>query len=68
MTDEVLHNESAGVGSTESANSEGAGLAGTEAERQRDEYLDALQRLKAEFDNFRKRAQRDQADLVSRAS
>jgi molecular chaperone GrpE len=36
--------------------------------RQRDEYLDALQRLKAEFDNFRKRAQRDQADLISRAS
>ena len=36
--------------------------------RQRDEYLDALQRLKAEFDNFRRRAQRDQADLVARAS
>jgi len=40
----------------------------TAVTRQRDEYLDALQRLKAEFDNFRKRAQRDQADLVSRAS
>jgi len=36
--------------------------------RERDEYLDALQRLKAEFDNFRKRAQRDQADLIARAS
>ena len=36
--------------------------------RERDQYLDALQRLKAEFDNFRKRAQRDQADLVTRAS
>ena len=36
--------------------------------RERDEYLDALQRLKAEFDNFRKRAQRDQAELVGRAS
>jgi molecular chaperone GrpE len=36
--------------------------------RERDEYLDALQRLKAEFDNFRKRAQRDQADLVARAA
>jgi molecular chaperone GrpE len=36
--------------------------------RERDEYLDALQRLKAEFDNFRKRAQRDQADLITRAS
>jgi molecular chaperone GrpE len=36
--------------------------------RERDEYLDALQRLKAEFDNFRKRVQRDQADLISRAA
>jgi molecular chaperone GrpE len=35
---------------------------------ERDEYLDALQRLKAEFDNYRKRAQRDQADLIARAS
>lgn len=39
-----------------------------EATRQRDEYLDALQRLKAEFDNFRKRVARDQGDLVARAS
>jgi len=38
------------------------------ATRERDEYLDALRRLKAEFDNFRKRAQRDQADLIARAS
>ena len=36
--------------------------------RERDEYLDALQRLKAEFDNYRKRVARDQADLVARAS
>ena len=27
-----------------------------ELTRERDQYLDALQRLKAEFDNFRKRA------------
>ena len=40
----------------------------TQVSRERDEYLDALRRLKAEFDNFRKRAQREQADLVSRAS
>jgi molecular chaperone GrpE len=39
-----------------------------EVARQRDEYLDALQRLKAEFDNYRKRAARDQSDLVARAS
>ena len=39
-----------------------------EVTRQRDQYLDALQRLKAEFDNFRKRIARDQGDLVARAS
>jgi len=36
--------------------------------RERDEYLDALQRLKAEFDNYRKRVARDQHDLAARAS
>jgi molecular chaperone GrpE len=35
--------------------------------RERDEYLDRLQRLKAEFDNYRKRAARDQESLVARA-
>jgi molecular chaperone GrpE len=38
-----------------------------EVTRERDEYLDALQRLKAEFDNFRKRTARDQEALVARA-
>jgi molecular chaperone GrpE len=38
------------------------------AEQQRDEYLDALQRLKAEFDNYRKRVARDQQELHARAS
>jgi molecular chaperone GrpE len=37
------------------------------AERQRDDYLDHLQRLKAEFDNYRKRSLRDQEALVARA-
>ena len=36
--------------------------------RQRDEYLDALQRLKAEFDNYRKRVAREEAALVAHAS
>ncbi len=36
--------------------------------RERDEYLDALQRLKAEFDNYRKRVAREQAVLAARAS
>jgi molecular chaperone GrpE len=35
---------------------------------ERDEYLDSLLRLKAEFDNFRKRTAREQADLVTRAN
>lgn len=39
----------------------------TVALRERDAYLDALQRLKAEFDNYRKRVARDQGDLVARA-
>ncbi|HET7647993.1 MAG TPA: nucleotide exchange factor GrpE [Gaiellaceae bacterium] len=38
------------------------------AQKERDEYLDALQRLKAEFDNYRKRVARDQGDQVARAA
>jgi molecular chaperone GrpE len=37
-------------------------------QRERDEYLDSLQRLKAEFDNYRKRVARDQQELVVRAA
>ena len=33
-------------------------------ERERDDYLDALQRLKAEFDNFRKRTARDREGIA----
>ena len=38
-----------------------------EACRQRDEYLDALRRLQADFENYRKRVQRQQEESVSRA-
>ena len=38
-----------------------------EAEAKRDEYLADLQRLAADFDNYRKRVARDQAQLVARA-
>ena len=41
-------------------------LAALQAER--DELFDRLQRLAAEFDNFRKRAAREQADTVARAN
>ena len=46
-----------------------AELAGrlAEAEAKRDEYLADLQRLAADFDNYRKRSARDQEALVARA-
>lgn len=39
-----------------------------EALRERDEYLDSLKRLQAEFDNYRRRVQRETEQLRSRAS
>lgn len=39
----------------------------SEAESKRDEYLADLQRVAAEFDNYRKRAARDQERLVAHA-
>ena len=35
---------------------------------ERDEYLDALRRLQADFDNFRKRSLRQQTELLERAT
>ncbi|HST15223.1 MAG TPA: nucleotide exchange factor GrpE [Gaiellaceae bacterium] len=35
--------------------------------KERDEYLDALQRLKAKFDNYRKRVAREQQEVAARA-
>jgi molecular chaperone GrpE len=35
---------------------------------ERDEYLDSLRRLQADFDNYRKRAVRQQTDLLERAA
>ncbi|MGE5272235.1 MAG: nucleotide exchange factor GrpE [Verrucomicrobiota bacterium] len=39
-----------------------------ELTRQRDEYLDSLRRLKAEFDNFRRRTESERAAQAARAS
>jgi molecular chaperone GrpE len=39
-----------------------------EADARAEEHLDDLKRLAAEFDNYRKRAARDQESLVARAS
>ena len=36
--------------------------------QQRDEYLDSLRRLQADFDNYRKRVQRDQEMAADRAA
>jgi molecular chaperone GrpE len=65
MTDEHVEQEveAAAVGSTEAADDDGL----ERVTKERDEYLDALQRLKAEFDNYRKRVARDQQELAARA-
>jgi molecular chaperone GrpE len=39
-----------------------------ELARQRDEYLESLLRLQAEFDNYRKRVERQQRELVENAN
>ena len=36
--------------------------------KERDEYLDALQRLKAEFENYRKRSERERNEFSKRAT
>ena len=38
-----------------------------EVEKERDDYLNDLQRVAAEFENYRKRVARDQASLAARA-
>jgi len=40
----------------------------SEVEIQRDEYLDALQRLQADFENYRKRVSRSSEDAATRAA
>jgi molecular chaperone GrpE len=40
----------------------------SEVERERDEYLDSLQRLQADFENYRKRVARSSDDAATRAS
>ena len=65
MSDDVVENEpvaSSGDDATEAFDDR------SEAERQRDEYLDALQRLQAEFENYRKRMTRATDDAATRAA
>lgn len=39
-----------------------------QTERERDEYLDSLRRLQAEFDNYRKRVERNQREVIENAA
>lgn len=64
MTEEARHEEE--VVETETTLDELA-VRLAEAEAKRDEYLGDLKRLAADFDNYRKRAARDQESLVARA-
>jgi len=56
--------EAAGSGAPAAAEAEQS----VEVARERDEYLDHLRRLKAEFENYRKRVQRDHEELRLRAA
>jgi molecular chaperone GrpE len=65
MSDDVVDNESVASSlddATEAFDDR------SDAERQRDEYLDALQRLQAEFENYRKRMTRASDDAATRAA
>jgi molecular chaperone GrpE len=64
VSDDVVDNES--VASENDATEAFDGR--SEAERQRDEYIEALQRLQAEFENYRKRVQRNADDAGARAA
>ena len=74
MTRKVTEHEVAEATESESTADEGSdptGLTPTDelakVAAERDEYLDLLQRLQADFENYRKRAARDQERLVAHA-
>jgi len=52
----------------ESVDAAPAGPPGSEAQRQRDEYYDLLLRKSAEFDNYRKRVERERQTLADAAA
>jgi molecular chaperone GrpE len=65
MSDDVVMNDTVAApsdGATEVVDQR------SDMERERDEYLDALQRLQADFENYRKRVARSSADAADRAS
>ncbi len=72
---EVETSEAGRGADVEGADVEGADVEGADVEdvdieivkAERDEYLDALRRMQAEFDNFRKRTARQQSETFDRA-
>lgn len=56
------------VPTTEDRTAEGADGEATSPEAERDQYLDSLRRLQADFENYRKRVTRQQADIYERAN
>ena len=65
MSDDVVHDDAVTV--SEDAVTDVVDER-SEIECQRDDYLDALQRLQAEFENYRKRVVRTSEDAVVRAT
>ena len=65
MSDEVTANESVASSSDDATE---AFDERSEAERQRDEYLNALQRLQADFENYRKRVARLSEEAATRSA
>ena len=65
MSDEVVENDT-GAACDDAAT--GIVDERSDAERERDEYLDALQRLQADFENYRKRVARSSDDAATRAA
>lgn len=55
-------------GEPESAPEEGSGSSLESVKKEAETYLDDLRRLKAEFENYRKRVLKEQTDLIERAS
>jgi molecular chaperone GrpE len=66
---EVLDEGPGGLTGDEVTEAEAAGADPLEvAQAERDEYLDSLRRLQAEFENYKKRVAKQQADQVARAA
>ena len=68
VEEQVLEADDSGAGEGDEAAASSPEAALAAAEAQRDEFLADLQRLAADFDNYRKRALRDQHAFAARAS